>query len=83
MRFRLNMTKIKAEYKGKYNDLTCDCCGAEQETTEHIVNCKEYKRLFKCTKTTEEITTTSTTELLSFAQYIGEIEQYKRKLGLW
>ena len=83
MRFRLNMTKIKANYKGKYNDLTCDGCEAEQETTEHIINCKEYKRLFKYTETTEEITTTSTTELLSYAQYVGAIEQYKRKMGLW
>ena len=54
MRYRLNMTKIKANYKGKCNDLTCDACKEEQETTEHIPNCKEYRRMFKWTKETQE-----------------------------
>ncbi len=83
MRYRLNMTKIKANYKGKYNDLTCDACKEEQETTEHITNCKEYRRMFKWTKETQETNKNSTTELLSIAQYAEEIEQYKQRFGLW
>ena len=83
MRFRLNMTKIKANYKGKYNDLTCDGCKEEVETTEHIVNCKQYKRMFKIAEETQKVDTTSTTELLSIARYAGEIEQYKKSFGLW
>ena len=83
MRFRLNMTKIKANYKGKYNDLTCDGCKEEVETTEHIVNCKQYKRMFKIAEETQKVDTTSTTELLSIARYAGEIEQYKQSFGLW
>ena len=47
MRFRLNMTKTKANYKGKYDDLTCDGCKEEQETTEHIISCEEYKRMLE------------------------------------
>ena len=77
------MTKIKANYKGKYNDLTCDGCKGEQETTEHIVNCKEYKRMFKWTNKTQVMNKTSTTEQLSIAQYAEEIEQYKQRFGLW
>ena len=40
MRFRLNTMKIKANYKGKYNDLACDGCEVEQEAIEHKINCK-------------------------------------------
>ena len=83
MRFRLNMIKIRANYKGKYDDLTCDGCKEEQETTEHIVSCSEYQRMFKGMKETQVMYNTPTTELLSIAHYAGEIEQHKQRFGLW
>ena len=83
MRFRLNMIKIRANYKGKYDDLTCDGCKEEQETTEHIVSCREYQRMFKGMKETQVMYNTPTTELLSIAHYAGEIEQHKQRFGLW
>ena len=83
MRFRLNMTKIKANYKGKYDDLTCDGCKEEQETTEHIVSCKEYKRMFERKRETQVLDKTQKTEQINIAQYAGEKEQYKQRFGLW
>lgn len=67
------MTIIKANYKGKYFNLTCDGCKEEQKTTGHIVNYTEYKRMFKSITDTQEITTTSTTASSSITQYVGEI----------
>ena len=77
-----HLAKIKANYKGKYDDLTCDVCKEDQGTIEHIVSCKEYKRMFKGTKETQVMDKTSTTELLRIAQYAGEIEQYKQRFDL-
>ena len=72
------MTRIKANYKGKYDDLTYDGCKEEQETTEHIISCEEYKRMFERKRETQVLDKTQTTELLSIAQYAEEIEQYKQ-----
>ena len=45
MKIRLNMTETKANFKGKYNDLTCPACMKENETTEHLICCPVYKRI--------------------------------------
>ena len=45
MKVRLNMVEIKANFKGKYKDLKCAACKKEEETTEHVIKCSEYKRL--------------------------------------
>ena len=45
MKMRLNMTKIRANFKGRENDLRCVACKLEDETTEHVIQCSEYKRL--------------------------------------
>ena len=39
------MTKIRANFKGRENDLRCVACKLEDETTEHVIQCSEYKRL--------------------------------------
>ena len=45
MKMRLNMTKIRANFKGRENDLRCGACKQEDETTEHVIQCPEYKRI--------------------------------------
>ena len=45
MKVRLNMVEVKANFKGKYPDLKCAACKQEEETTEHVIKCPEYKRL--------------------------------------
>ena len=44
-KMRLNMTKIRANFKGRENDLRCVACKQEDETTEHVIQCPEYKRI--------------------------------------
>ena len=34
------MTKVKINYKSKYENLLCDLCKTEEETTEHLLNCQ-------------------------------------------
>ena len=50
MKMRLNMAELKANYRGKYKDTLCPACRIEEETTEHALECSEYKRLVKHTK---------------------------------
>ena len=46
MKIRLNMVVIKANYKGmKKNDGLCRACKEQEESTEHVIKCKEYKKI--------------------------------------
>ena len=40
MKMRLNMTELKGNYKGKYQDTVCPACEKEEETTEHVIRCR-------------------------------------------
>ena len=42
MKLRLNMMEVKCNYKGKYkNNLRCEVCNSSDDTTEHILQCKQ------------------------------------------
>ena len=45
MKTRLNMLDLKANYRGKYKDSMCTMCRSEEETTEHILNCKKVWKI--------------------------------------
>lgn len=45
MKMRLNMIELKSNFKGKYDNTICPACEKEEETTEHVIRCKEYQRL--------------------------------------
>ena len=58
MKVRLNMTELKANFRGKYRDTICPACEKDEETTEHVIRCKEYKRLVGHTLNINERTMT-------------------------
>ena len=36
---KLNMTKVKMNFKSSYENLQCDLCKEKEETTEHLLSC--------------------------------------------
>ena len=42
---RLNMTKLKMNFKSSEYDLKCRGCQMENETTEHVVKCRSIKTM--------------------------------------
>ena len=47
MKLRLNMLELKCNYKGKENNEICDLCGDENDTTEHLFECRAVKKHVK------------------------------------
>ena len=45
MKIRLNMVEIGENFKGKYGEKYCMACNEEKETTEHVIQCGQYKKL--------------------------------------
>ena len=39
------MVEVKRNFRAKYNNMMCPACGDEEETTEHVILCHEYKRI--------------------------------------
>ena len=42
---RLNMIEVSENFRGMYREQMCVACGEEKETTEHAIQCTEYRRL--------------------------------------
>ena len=41
-----NMIETKANFKGQFlNNLKCEICGKEQETTQHLFECDGYMEI--------------------------------------
>ena len=46
MKVRLNMVEVGENFRGKFpKQKWCIACGVEEETTEHVINCEEYRKL--------------------------------------
>jgi hypothetical protein len=43
-RLRCRVTGIKVNLKGKYDTWECSACGNEEETQQHVIECKELNR---------------------------------------
>ena len=43
-RLRTRMTNVKANFKGKYDDLSCEICKQEDETQQHILKCEKIDK---------------------------------------
>ena len=44
LKLKLNMTDLKANYKGKYGNISCRRCGLHEENLEHLWRCEKFKR---------------------------------------
>ena len=84
MTIRLNMTELKTNFKGKYTDTLCPACGSNEETTEHVVECQEYKRLTNHSLDEEEKSVTdrmnNPTWLLKATRTFKQIEETRKWL---
>ena len=45
MKLRVNMTNAKANRKNKYKNIKCSAGCNEEETTEHLLSCKQIKKI--------------------------------------
>ena len=51
MKIRLNMAECRCNYKGMYgNEIMCPLCQEEEDTTEHLLQCKSNSKRVPCTK---------------------------------
>ena len=83
MKIRLNMTELKPNFCGKYRDRICSACEKEDETTEHVIQCQEYKRLLghelNCDKPIKELMN-NTAWLREAAKVYRRIEETRQWL---
>ena len=42
LKLKLNMTDFKANYKGKYDNISCTRCGLHEESLEHLWQCEKF-----------------------------------------
>ena len=45
MKIRLNMVEVGENFRGKDGLEYCAACSKEKETTEHVIQCEEYRKL--------------------------------------
>jgi hypothetical protein len=72
MRIRLNMVEVKCNYKGKYKgNLTCPMCKIENDTTEHLFDCKKLKEVIRCDRKidSEDIKNDNISKLTELEEY--------------
>ena len=84
MKVRLNMVDIKMNYKSKYkDDLLCMACGKEEESSEHVIQCKEYKSLIghNLGMDDREQNFSNTDWLLKASEVYARIEETREMMG--
>ena len=74
MKMRLNMIDVKCNYKSKFTNLNCELCGKEDDTTEHLFECKELERLKEGTIRIEDMEN-PTREM---AKYIKRVMEFRK-----
>ena len=82
MKVRLNMVELKANFRGKYEDTTCPACNEEEETTEHDIRCREYRRMVRHTMETDDCmkNINDTTWLIEAGRVYEQIEETRKCL---
>jgi hypothetical protein len=81
MKVRLNMVEVSENFRGRYENETCAACNVEKETTEHVIRCKEYRKITGHTIADEENNDCySDTEWLKMAAEVYERIEETRKL---
>jgi hypothetical protein len=81
MKVRLNMVELSENFRGRYENETCAACNVEKETTEHVIRCKEYRKITGHTIADENNNDCySDTEWLKMAAEVYETIEETRKL---
>ena len=44
LKLKINMTDLEANYKGKYDNISCQRCGLHEENLEHLWQCEKFER---------------------------------------
>ena len=79
LKIRLNMVNARANYKGTYGgDTKCRACKTEEETTEHLIDCEQYKRLVGCSRNMD-VMTENIEELKQLTEYVDKGGKIERK----
>ncbi len=80
LRIRLHMVRAKCYYKGSFKELKCKKFCKCEETTEHLLECTEYRKSLGYTwKVSDLYNKENKKALLEAARYMREIEEYKLK----
>ena len=82
LKAKTRMIRVKANYKGMYNDTLCRFCKVEEETQDHILeNCNNIDRKKYNVVTKEEIYNEELETVKKVAQKIIQIEQYLKSVA--
>ena len=83
MKMRLHMVDARANFKGKYEDIQCMACKEQEETTEHLLECQEYKDIVKHNLDTKNIEEKMKEMgwLNEASKVYEQIEEAKQKMG--
>ena len=83
IKIRLNMIEAKCNYKTNYaNNKKCELCKEQEDTTEHLIECKMLTT--DTTITVNDIKTTNTDIVSTITKNIKQREQlgYKIQIGM-
>ena len=80
LRTKLNMVKVKGNYKGSYQDQVCEGCNLNDDTTEHLFQCWKNEWMTGVSMTLDVIHSSSMEELSKVANAISCIEKAKEIL---
>ena len=82
-KLRSRVTDVKTNYKGKYDTFECDVCKVEEESQEHVLNCKEILKTRKDDEKTPEYKNVfkgNTSLQLEVAKYFDENMRRRKKM---
>ena len=78
IKIRLNMIETKSNYKGMFKqNIKCDVCKVENDTTEHLLECKETLQQIKVS--VEDITQANIN--INVVRQVKEVMEKRDKLG--
>ena len=83
LRMRLHMVKAKMNYKGSFENLICEACKEDVETTEHMLNCKKFREVFSYKGKIDDIISGEIKALVAAASFTKEVEDYKEQFEQW
>ena len=80
LKIRLNMIETRASFKGRYGeDIQCKACEEKEETTEHILECKTYRKMTRRKIEKNEIKEDNIEIQRKIANYFKMVEKIKEE----